>query len=66
MKLFAFKQKATGRFITGTDFGNGKRQMFNNYHAPLIVTDFSVETEILTRSINLKYYDVVEIVLIVK
>jgi hypothetical protein len=60
--VYGFRQRSTGRFITGTDRSNGKpRQLFNEYHPPFLCGGLSVQSEIATRRINERYYDVVEV-----
>jgi hypothetical protein len=64
--LYCFREKKSGRFVRGTDRRNGHRQMFDEYRVPTIVIGCLVNSEIVSRGINLKYYDVVEVDVVAK
>jgi hypothetical protein len=63
MKYYAIQEKATGRFISGTDFSraDGKpRQMFvTPSRAPLLISGDRLGSELRHRHIDLKHYEVV-------
>lgn len=57
--LYAIKNKANGRFITGTDFNyTPPRQIMSVYERPLLLTGYELLSEIKRRHINLSRYKV--------
>jgi hypothetical protein len=61
LAYYAFKSKSNGKYITGTDFRNGRRQIMSEYHPPLLVADEGVEYEIKHREISPKQYKTVRV-----
>lgn len=65
MTYFAIRNKRTGQYISGTDFSyrDGKpRQMLSSaFRPPRLFSGLEIDTEILVRRINLKYYEVVPV-----
>lgn len=65
--FYAIKNKRTGKFVTGTDFRNGTRQIMDESRPPLLLSDYdkeipeAVEIELRRRGINRKTYKVVPI-----
>lgn len=65
--LYAIKNRRSGKFVTGTDFRNGKRQIMDESESPLILSDYdgeipeAVETELRRRKINKKQYKIVPV-----
>ncbi len=66
-KLYAFKNRRNGKYITGTDFGYyPHHQIMSISRRPLLVCDENfdgifIRTEIAHRMINLKTYKIVEV-----
>lgn len=60
--LYAVKHRATGKFITGTDFRySHPRQIISDYRPPLLFTGYDLLHEIQRRNIHMKRYTVVRV-----
>lgn len=62
MKIYAFKNRRNGKYITGTDFRcYPYRQIMSDFRTPLLVTESDLEYQIKHRGINKKTYKSVEV-----
>ena len=68
MPFYGFKNKRTGKYITGTDYRyNPRHQIMFDHKPPLMVYDDEfchgrlIETEVLCREISLKQYELVRL-----
>lgn len=66
MKLYAFQNKKTKKFVTGTNYCYyPHRQIYDETSRPLLIhekeVDYKLEYEIRHRNISLKSCDVVEV-----